>query len=203
VKIRRDFQQGTPEWRAARLGKITASEVSRAITPAKLDRSKSRDAYMDELAAERVLGMACDSTTDGWRERGTALEVEARDWFCVAVADVEQVGFIEHDNLALGCSPDGISEGKFGLEVKAPSAKVHAGYVRKSALLVADYRLQVQMGLWVTGWPKWYLLSYCPGMTKVVREVRPEPECFKAFEREIPHLLLDVEALEAMLRKGA
>lgn len=199
MKIRRDIVQGTPEWRAARIGRVTASEVHRLITPAKLDRSKSRDGYMHELAAERVLGAPCDESTDGWRQRGIEMEAEARDWFSLVYEDVEQVGFIEHDALAVGCSPDGIVEGKFGLECKCPAAKTHAGYVARAASLEEDYRLQPQLSLWLTGWPLWYLVSYCPGMRRVVREVRPDEACFRAFDLWVPALCADVDELARML----
>lgn len=198
MKIHRDIVQGTDEWRAVRLGKVTASDAHRIVTPAKLDKSSQAEGYIAELAAERVLGVPCDDSTDGWRQRGIALEGEARDWFALTVEAVEQVGFIDHDTLAAGCSPDGIGA-DFGLECKCPSAKTHAGYVLRPRSLEQDYRIQVQFSLWVTGWPAWWLLSYCPGLAPVVLKVLPDRACLKAFGLWVPPLLADVDALAGML----
>ena len=201
MKIRREFEQGTDEWFQARLGRVTASNVSKLLTPAKLGRSSQAASYMAELAAERVLGAPCaNEASSGWMDRGNELEGEARDWFALAVADVEEVAMIEHGELLVSCSPDGIQEGAFGLEVKCPSAKVHASYVRNPDALLAAYRLQVQLSLWITCWPAWRLLSYCPGLPPVLTAVRPDPEVFAAFAREIPPFLDEVEELAGVLR---
>jgi hypothetical protein len=48
------MEQGTPEWFAARLGKVTASRVCDVVARTKTGYSKDRDGYMAELICERA-----------------------------------------------------------------------------------------------------------------------------------------------------
>jgi hypothetical protein len=85
-------------------------------------------------------------------------------------------------------------EGKCGYEAKCPSANVHVGYLLAPDTFDAYVRMQVQFGLWVTGWPLWYAHSYCPGLPSLVREVRPEAALHAALTKHIPPVLAAVEA---------
>lgn len=196
--IRRDIKQGTPEWLALRLGVVTASDADRVVTSKTLKPSAAQREYVSELVAETLIGAPLDFTTDKWRERGIMLEEEARGWYCLMREPVEEVAFIIRDDGLVGCSPDGIIEGRQGLEIKCPAAKTHVGYMLDPATLVADYRLQVQFSLWVTGWVSWDLISYCPGLPTVLRHVAPEPVVFAALDAEVPKVLAAREA--ALLR---
>lgn len=195
-----DVKQGTPEWRALRLGVITASDAEKLVTPKTLKPSASQDAYAMELVCEILLGAPPDDSTDKWRERGLALEAEARAWFSFVHRPLTEVGFISLDDKPVGCSPDGIVPGEFGWECKCPSAKVHVGYLLKPERLVADYRLQVQMGLYVTRWPLWKLQSMCPGLPPVLVDIRPEPDVFDAFATAIPPVVAAVAEGVARIR---
>lgn len=199
MKIHRDLVQKSPEWIAARLGVVTASAVAMIVTPAKLEASKSIGPLIAELAAERILRMPCDDAKGPWMDRGTELESEARAWFAFHREPVEEVGFISSDDGRVGCSPDGIKEGAWGLEAKCPSAKVHVQYLLDHDLFRAYMPLQPQLGLWLTGWPLWYRMSYCPGMPTLVLEERPNPLVFDAFTKHIPPVLAKVDAAYALL----
>lgn len=199
MKIHRDVAQGSPEWVKLRLGVLTASSADRIITKAKLAPSEQQDAYLDELVAETVLGQPCDDAKGPWMTRGTELEGEARTVFGFVREPVEQVGFISRDDGRVGCSPDGIVDGKFGAEFKCPSAVKHVGYLRRPADLVAAYRLQLQWSMWVTGWP-WVIMSYCPGFSEVVVGVSPEPVVLAAFDRHVPDFLAKLDAAVAAVR---
>lgn len=189
MKIHRDVTQGSDAWRLLRLGVITGSEMERVVTPKTLKPSASQRDYVAELVAEELIGEPFDMAAGKWAERGTALEAEARAWYCLTHETVEEVGFISRDDGRVGCSPDGIIEGKRGLEIKCPAAKNHVRYLLDSSLLVADYRLQVQTALWLTGWPVWTMVSYCPGLPEVVVDVGPDAEVFSALEVEVPKVL--------------
>lgn len=193
MRIHRGIEQGSPQWEALRLGVITASCAAEIITPAKLQPSKQVDALIHRLAAERLVGQRCGDTADGpWIERGRELEAEARKWFAFNVEAVEEVGFIASDGGDFGCSPDGIAEGRFGYEAKCPSAHVHVGYLLNPESFDAYVRMQVQFGLWVTGWPLWYAHAFCPGLPSLVREVRPDPALQEALTRHVPPVVVAV-----------
>ncbi|MCA0345224.1 MAG: exonuclease, partial [Proteobacteria bacterium] len=55
-----DIIQGTPEWHALRLGKVTASRVADVIAKTKTGPSASRAKYAGELIAERLTGTPAD-----------------------------------------------------------------------------------------------------------------------------------------------
>jgi hypothetical protein len=71
---------------------------------------------------------------------------------------VDPVGFLEHDTLAAGCSPDGLV-GDGLLELKCPKSATHVKYLRTDAL-VDDYRHQVTHALWISGAPWCDLVSF-------------------------------------------
>jgi hypothetical protein len=62
---------------------------------------------------------------------------------------VHRVGFVSHDTLAAGCSPDGLTRDGV-VEVKAPSALRHLDYLRVGRL-PPTYRTQVLHLLWIMG----------------------------------------------------
>ena len=51
-----EIEQGSPEWFAARLGKVTASRVADVIAKTKTGWGASRTNYAAELVAERLTG---------------------------------------------------------------------------------------------------------------------------------------------------
>jgi hypothetical protein len=75
------------------------------------------------------------------------------------------------------------------VELKCPAAKTHVRYLLDNAALVADYRIQVQFGLWLTGWPSWSLVSYCPSLPPVCLDLGPEAEVHAALTAEVPKVI--------------
>lgn len=169
--------QGSPEWRAARLGIPTASQFSRILTPTKLEYAKGAETYIRELLAEWLTGEPQDEGGSGWTDRGTGMEDEARAWYEAQYdVTVRQVGFCVSDDGTVGCSPDGLVGDDGGLEIKCPAAKTHIGYLLDPMSLVADYRHQIQGGLYVTGRKWWDVVSYSPIMPAVVVRRWPETD---------------------------
>jgi putative phage-type endonuclease len=111
-----DVVQGSPEWHALRLGKVTASRIADVLTEprSKADKeagrlSQTAESYMLELVGEIVTGLPATDYQSVAMKWGSDLEPEAReayeDWSGV---DVEQVGFVCHPKIPhVGCSPDG------------------------------------------------------------------------------------------------
>jgi len=121
--------QGTPEWYAARLGKVTASRVADIIAKINMgaSASASRRNYMAQLVAERLTGQVAKGYSSPSMEWGSEVEAEARAAYeFYADADVQQIGFVPHLLIEkAGASPDGLV-GQFGLvEIKCPNTATH------------------------------------------------------------------------------
>ena len=119
--------QGSPEWFAARLGKVTASKVSDVVAKTKSGWGASRANYMAALIAERLTQTPADSFSNAAMQWGTEQEPLARVAYEFFTGrDVEQVGFVDHPSIPMtGASPDGLV-GEDGLvEIKCPNTATH------------------------------------------------------------------------------
>ena len=175
--IVRDIEQGSADWFALRLGKATSSNFARIITPAQGKPSSQAPGYRHELLAEWLTGQPGGMEPNGWMERGSELESQARAYYAFARDDeVEQVGFVWLDgDKEVGCSPDGLVGEAGGVEIKCPAPKTHVGYLLNGTL-PTDYIPQVQGSLWVTGRQWWDFLSYCPGIDPLVIRVERDED---------------------------
>ena len=119
--------QGTDEWLAARVGRVTASRVCDVIAKTKTGWGASRANYMAELIAERLTGVPAEKFTNAAMAWGTEKEDEARAAFEFrAGVVVETVGFIPHPSIAMtGASPDGFVGSDGLVEIKAPNTSTH------------------------------------------------------------------------------
>ncbi len=164
--IHNDLVQGSAAWLAIRAGIVTASEVDQLVTPKKLERAKGT-AYFNRKLAEKWLGFPIQSFTgNAITDQGAILEKHAIPAieFDLGI-ELARPGFITTDDGNAGCSPDGVEileqnvvnpQGE-GWEIKCPEPPQHIQNIRMGE---EDYRLQIQMGLWVTGWKIWHFVSY-------------------------------------------
>lgn len=174
--IRYDAPQGSPEWKKARLGVVTASGLDNLLTPG-LKLSSSSQQYLCRLVAEWLLDRPLDDAEGGFLERGKVMEDEGRRWYSMVTdTEVDEVGFLLADDRSLGSSPDGLIGDDGGLEIKVPAAHTHVSYLLEPSSLVQKYRAQVQGGLLVTGRKWWDLISYNPSMPAVRVRVGPDLE---------------------------
>lgn len=161
--------QRSPEWYAARLGKLTGSCVGEALATRKDGKEAAgRRNTRLRLALERITGKAQDNGYESRAmHRGAELEAVAIAAYEAETGIfVEPVGFIEHDTLAAGCSPDGLtSEG--GTEIKCPEISAHYDYLRGG--LPREYYLQCVHGLWITGRAWWDFVSFHPDFPEPLR----------------------------------
>jgi len=192
-------RQGTPEWFEARAGKITASNFDKILTPTgKL--SSQAEKYLYQVAGEAVLGTCEESYTSTWMQRGSDLEVEARQFFELATGlSVEQVGFVSDGGI--GCSPDGLIGEDGGLEIKCPRLSNHVGYVLKGEL-PPEYKPQVQGSLLVTGRKFWYFMSYFPGMEPLILKVERDEKYIQALARALKEAVETVKEITLKLKGG-
>ena len=162
--------QGTEEWFAARRGLPSASNADKILSPTGVP-SKQADAYANQLIAERLTGLSGGFEGNAHTARGNELEPEARAYYeFVTGCVVKQVGFCMADNGQFGFSPDGMIEGMGLLEIKAPSAAVHIGYLL-GGKAPTTYLSQIQSGLWASKYVWLDFLSYHPDLPPLHRVV--------------------------------
>lgn len=151
MKIIRDIEQGTDEWKELRLGKVTASRLSDVLSKGRGNApSKTRAAYMLQLAAERLTGEPEDSFSNKYMEWGNECEPQARAMYEFDSGnDVEEVAFVIHSD-DFGVSPDGLVGDDGLLEIKCPKTTTQIERYLKGEFPAA-YKAQVQGQLLATG----------------------------------------------------
>lgn len=169
--------QGSDEWLAARCGLLTASEMSRIVTPTlKVASNEKERTHLYELLAQRITGHVEPSYVSDDMLRGREDEIEARDLYSARYAPVTEVGFVTNSRwgFTLGYSPDGLV-GEDGLiECKGRRQKYQIQTIVEREV-PTEYVLQVQTGLLVTE-RKWIdFVSYCGGLPMCTIRAFPDP----------------------------
>jgi putative phage-type endonuclease len=158
-------EQGSPEWFAARAGKVTASRVADILAMTKSGPSASRQNLLIKLAIERVTGQIEKGFTSEAMEWGVENEAQARVAYEVASGNfVDQVGFIDHPTIAnFGASPDGLVGDNGLVEIKCPNSATHWETI-KSGKVPSKYLPQVQTQMACTGRDWVDFVSFDPRM---------------------------------------
>jgi putative phage-type endonuclease len=200
-----DFEQGSPEWFAARLGRVTASRVADVISRTKSGYGASRANYAAQLVAERLTGEVAESYANAAMAWGTAIEPEARRAYeFYRDVDVVQVGFVEHPTITMsGASPDGLV-GEDGLvEIKAPNTATHIDTL-VSRTVPAKYATQMLWQLACTGRAWCDFVSYDPRMPETmslfVNRVFRNDARIAELEEEVRAFLAEIDETVAKLR---
>ena len=98
-----DAEQGTEEWLRARIGCPSGSGFSKLITSAGKP-STTRDTYVNQLIAEKVIGEIPETYSNEWMERGKVLEPEARAFYeFEREVVVEETGLLSMTLMNLVC----------------------------------------------------------------------------------------------------
>jgi len=191
-----EMAQGSPEWIAIRLGKPTASQFHRIITPKQRKLSAAAGGYANELLAERWLGQPIHPVDpmSKWENalgsadmyasftaRGTELEEEAVAYYeAVREVDVRRVGFCTIDDGTVGASPDALVGDEGGLEIQCRGASHHVNLLGSDDEIAKD--TQVQGNIWVTGAKWWDVLAYNPAFPPVLRRYMRDEEFMDALD---------------------
>lgn len=178
-----ECEQPSVEWHEARRGKPTASNFGRILTPKTMKLSASADEYIYELIGDLMatpLPERAESYTSKMMLWGIETEEEARRFYAMDTnSTVKKAGFCLSDDKKIGCSPDGLVDGKKrGLELKCVLPKTQARYLLEG-VLPDDYKGQVHGSLIVTGYDEWDFMSYCPGMPPFLIRVTPDEYTLK------------------------
>lgn len=169
--------QGSDEWLSARLGLLTASEMKLIVTPTgKAAANDKERAHMWELLAQRVTGHVEPAYISDDMLRGQEDEITARALYAEHHAPVEETGFVTNDEwgFTIGYSPDGLVGTDGLIECKSRRQKFQVETITTRAM-PADYVIQVQAGLMVTGRRWCDFISYSGGLPMAVIRVEPDP----------------------------
>lgn len=199
------MEQGSAEWHAARLGKVTASRVADVIAKTKTGPGASRATYMGQLIAERLSGVAAPSFTNDAMRHGTETEPEARRAYSFqADVDVEEIAFIEHPTIPMtGASPDGLVGADGMVEFKCPNTATHIDTLLGQSV-PAKYVTQMQWQMACAGRQWCDFVSYDPrmpaNMALFIQRVERDPAMIAELEAEVGEFLLDLDAKVSRLR---
>ena len=145
------MEQRTPEWYAARCGKVTASKVHDIVARTKSGYTAGRKNYEAQLIAERLTGEVADSFSSPAMEWGMETEPQAiLAYEFVTGLSVQPVGFVDHPDIEMsGASPDGLVGDMGMVEVKCPNTATHLATLLGSKIK-AEYISQIRWQLCCT-----------------------------------------------------
>ena len=203
-----ECEQRTPEWFAARAGRLTGSVAGDIL--GKLRSGGEPAARRDlrvQLAVETLTGTPMEQTgfTSAAMQRGIDAEPIARGAYEARTGNiVRTTGFVIREDLAVGCSLDGDIRGFEGiLEIKCPKSATHCGYLKEQRL-PPDYLAQVTHNLWVSGAQWCDFVSWDdrmpPGLEYFCVRVVRDNAAIAAYEVEVRKFLTEVESEVGFLR---
>lgn len=197
------IHQGTEQWFADRLGKVTASRIADVMMK---PTTAGFQNYRSQLVCERLTGQPTEGHTSAAMQHGIDTEPQARAMYTLETGlTVEEVGFVPHPNIVMsGASPDGLVGADGLVEIKCPQPTEHirtltGGEVQRK------YLLQMQWQMDCTGRAWCDFVSFNPSLPedlqlhvqrierddKLVAEIR---EAVAAFLAGVDDLLSALEA---------
>jgi putative phage-type endonuclease len=194
------IDQRTPEWFAARLGKVTASKIADVMASGRAGApSITRANYLAQLLCERLTGRPTEGFTSDAMQHGTDNEPIAINAYEMAQdVIVNPIGFVDHPSIAMsGASPDGLVGNEGLIEVKCPNSATHLASL-KGGSIDGRYVKQMQWQMACTG-RKWCdFVSFDPRMPDHmqlhVQHVRRDDEMIAQIETAVCEFLAELDA---------
>jgi putative phage-type endonuclease len=182
------IEQGTPEWYAERLGKVTASRVSDVIAKTKSGWAASRANYMAELVTERLTGVQALRYVSAEMQWGTENEPHARAAYQFEIqSKVDPAPFVPHPSIAdTGASPDGYVGADGLIEIKCPNTATHIETLL-SGSVAGKYVTQMQWQMACTRRAWCDFVSFDPRL----------PPSMQLFIKRVPRDEVMINSLEA------
>ena len=200
------IEQGSEEWFAQRLGKVTASRISDVLATIKSGEALVRRNYRTQLVSERLTGQRTETYVNSAMQWGTDTEPMARDAYIFKYADVEEVTMIQHPTIEMaGASPDGLVGSDGLIEIKCPQNNTHTSTLM-SQQVPSKYINQIQWQLCCTE-RKWCdFVSYSPNfpsnLQMFVKRVERDEELINRLEMEVKKFLTEVEDCVNFLKEN-
>ena len=200
--------QGSDEWFAARLGKVTASRIADLMARTKTGWGAGRANYMAELLCERLTGQTSERFTNAAMQWGTDTEPQARAMYALETGStVVECGFFDHPVIVMtGASPDGLVGDDGLVEIKCPNSATHIATLRGEP--IADkYVKQMQWQMACTG-RKWCdFVSYDPRMPVHLRlykrRVERDDALISSLKKEVMAFLEELDGKITTLNAAA
>jgi hypothetical protein len=129
-----DCVQRSPEWHQARLGRLCGSKAGAMMAAGK---GVSRQNLLVQLVLERVNGRSSERDYQSAAMlQGIEREADAlMHYEVISGRLVRPVGYVQHDDLMAGFSPDGILGDFEGfVEAKSPEGPAHYEYLTKGRI---------------------------------------------------------------------
>ena len=192
--------QGSDEWFAQRLGRLTASRMADVIARTKDGYSTSREKYMVELALERITGARQEAYSNAAMEWGTNSEPLARAAYEADTGFlVVETGMVAHPRIAMaGASPDGLVNHDGLLEIKCPQSATHVRNLC-SGKPEGKYLTQMMWQMACTGRDWCDFVSYDPrmpdGLQLMVKRIERDDKRIQQLEEEAEKFLAEVDAM--------
>lgn len=205
MKCITSFEQGTPEWKEARAGKVTASRAKDARDRLKSGAPSSKLlGYACQVALERLSGKPSDLSFESWQMReGSAQEPIARAIYERRTGNlVDSVGaFCTDDDLFL-YSPDGVIDDDGLLEVKSIFSPERVMQIVADGD-VSDFIDQCMFGLWLTGRHWIDLVIWVPSLNHMtIKRITRDEAAIEALEADLIAFSHLVRQYESKLRKA-
>lgn len=188
MKMLNSFEQGSPEWKQARAGKVTASRAKDARDRLKSGAASGKQiAYACQVALERVSHQPADATFENWQMReGHVQEPIARAAYERRTGNlVDEVGAFATDDDLFLYSPDGLIDGDGLLEVKTLFSPERIMTIVGNGD-VSDFIDQCMFGMWLTGRQWIDLVVWVPSLNHmVIKRITRNEDAIEALEADL------------------
>ena len=199
-----DAVQGTPEWLAARAGRVTASMISNVLM--KPETAGFRD-YQAQLVAEILTGKPQGSDyTNVHMQYGTETEPLARSAYEAETGfSVDEVGLCIHPTIErAGASPDGLVGNSGLVEIKCPKPATHLAYLI-AGVVPAGYKNQMMWQMACTGRDWCDFVSFRPVLPEYLQlfivRFKRDPARILELETAVVAFLDTVDKMLSQLKK--
>lgn len=203
MKMLSSFEQGSPEWKHARAGKVTASRAKDARDRLKSGAASGKQiAYACQVALERVSHQPADATFENWQMReGHIQEPIARAAYERRTGNlVDEVGAFATDDDLFMYSPDGVIDDDGLLEVKTLFSPERIMTVVGNGDM-SDFIDQCMFGLWLTGRQWIDLVVWVPSLEHLsIKRIDRDEDAIEALEADLMAFAKLVTQYETTLR---
>lgn len=205
MKMLNSFEQGSPEWKQARAGKVTASRAKDARDRLKSGAASGKQiAYACQVALERVSHQPADAKFENWQMReGHVQEPIARAAYERRTGNlVDEVGAFATDDDLFMYSPDGVIDDYGLLEVKTLfSPELIMTIVGNGDM--SDFIDQCMFGLWLTGRQWIDLVVWVPSLEHLtIKRIDRDEDYIEAMETDLMAFSRLVTQYENTLRSA-
>jgi hypothetical protein len=183
-----EAEQRSPEWFAARAGRLTGSRAGDMLATIKSGEAAARRDLRTQLVAERLTGNPQEDTyINAAMQWGIDHEADAFAAYEAHTGNVaRRTGFLLHTLCPAGCSLDGDVDDFTGIvEIKCPKSATHYGYL-KAGTVPSSHLPQIHHNLWITGAQWCDFVSFDPRF----------PEGRRLFVCRVPRNEFDINAYE-------